>query len=466
MVSIIKLLIGAFSGLFLFSAFAPINFWPGAIVGLAGLFFALKNEGFINRFFAGFICGSTFFLPLLHWSSTYVGSLPWLILGIGQALIFALVGALPMKSNLSGVISFSASFMAVEILRMKFPFGGFGWGRVGFTQVDSLSNLYPFISVTGISLLVALLGSLLIYSKRISLFSILVLVSVFFLPQKIATTGTFSAIAVQGGVDKLGLGFNARALSVLKHHAEETLKFDSQSELVIWPENASDLDPILNKEANRIIENVIRKIKRPLLIGAVESRPTGPLNSSILFNADGEILSRYVKQDLAPFGEYIPLRPISEAISKEAIGVRDFTAGKTWIRHQVNGTVFTSVICFEILDDDHIRNGAKGSEFLVAQTNNATFGKSWQSSQQLQITKARAAELRKSFGVVSTTGFTAQISPNGSIVKKLEPLNAGLLPMEIEKTEGSTPASKLPSYLWLGIALGLILTSRLRVFSR
>lgn len=170
MVSIFKLLIGALSGLFLFSAFAPINFWPGAIVGLAGLFFALKNEGFINRFFAGFICGSTFFLPLLHWSSTYVGSLPWLILGIGQALIFALVGVLPIKSNLSGVISFSASFMAVEILRMKFPFGGFGWGRVGFTQVDSLSNLYPFISVTGISLLVALLGSLLIYSKRISLF--------------------------------------------------------------------------------------------------------------------------------------------------------------------------------------------------------------------------------------------------------------------------------------------------------
>ena len=160
----------------------------------------------------------------------------------------------------------------------------------------------------------------------------------------------------------------------------------------------------------------------------LESRPTGPLNSSILFNADGEILSRYVKQDLAPFGEYIPLRTISEAISKEAIGVRDFTAGKTWIRHQVNGTVFTSVICFEILDDDHIRNGAKGSEFLVAQTNNATFGKSWQSSQQLQITRARAAELRKSFAVVSTTGFTAQISPNGSVVKKLEPLNAGLLP--------------------------------------
>ena len=461
-----KVLLSGVSGILLFTSFAPIDFWPGAFLGTALLYGLIKDEVLLRRSVLSFISGALFFLPLLHWSSTYVGALPWLILALGEAVIFSLVGLLPFKGNFGSAIQFAATFTLVEIVRMKAPFGGFGWGRLGFTQVDSLAHLYPYISIAGISFLITFISVLFVTSFKHFLFATFLIVLLISIPIRIQTDGEFSVIAVQGGVDRLGLDFNDRALSVLSRHAEETMKISNPSQLVIWPENASDLDPIRNTEANAIIKTVIQKIDRPLLIGAVESSSHGPQNSSILFGSDGEIKSRYVKQDLAPFGEYIPLRPLSEAISREAIGVRDFIPGRSWVRHTVDETTFSSAICFEILDDDHIRSGAQGSEFIVAQTNNATFGKSWQAAQQLQITRSRAAELGKSFVVVSTTGFTAQISPDGSIVKELKQFEPGYLNMDIEKVKGESAASKVGSQAWIFFAAGLIALSRTRIFSR
>lgn len=413
-----------------------------------------------------FLSGLFLFLPLLHWSGTYVGWPPWVILAIGEAAIFSLAGLLFVKSNFVGAIQFSSLFLLIELLRMKWPFGGFGWGRIGFTQTDSLARLYPVFSVAGITLLTALISTLFIVAlKRTFVFTLLFYLLTF-LPQSYDNSGSVNVFAVQGGVDRLGLDFNKRALAVLNRHAAETMKIKEKSDLVVWPENASDLDPFVNVQAKLIISKVIAKIQSPLLVGAVESRLSGPQNSSLLYDSVGNLSSRYIKQDLAPFGEYIPLRSISEKISNEAKNVKDFQPGSSWVRHSIGKTTFASIICFEILDDDHIRDGARGTEFLVAQTNNATFGRSWQSAQQLQITQARAAELRKSFVVVSTTGFTAQISPDGAIVKKLEPFIPGSLKMKVVKMNVRTPASNISTTEWIAFSLALLGLTRIRRFSR
>jgi apolipoprotein N-acyltransferase len=245
------------------------------------------------------------------------------------------------------------------------------------------------------------------------------------------------------------LEFNQRALAVLNNHIDATPK-QSNADLIIWPENASDVDPITNLKARQGIAELIEEIKKPLLIGAVEQTISGPLNSSLLYGADGNLLSRYVKQDLAPFGEYIPLRSISEMISPLARQVRDFIPGDNWVKHKVNGIEFQSFICFEVLDDDHIQSGAVNAEFLVAQTNNATFGDSYQAAQQLQITRARAAELSRQFAVVSTTGFTAHIDQNGNLLTVAEQFRPIALVMEIEAFKDRATTVR-GSYAWMGI---------------
>ena len=445
-----KSILAIASGLLLFAAFPPFTLWPAAFLGAALFFLLLADEKLSRRFLLALLAGGAFFAPLLHWSSIYVGSLPWLILALGESLIFSLIALAPIKRSIYGAIAFASSFTLFELLRMKAPFGGFGWGRIGFTQVDSLQMFYPIIGVVGVSFFALSLSALLVVNPRF-LFVFIPIFALSFFDVNLNTPSgkSLKIVAVQGSVPELGLEFNQRALAVLNNHIDAT-PTQSNADLIIWPENASDVDPIMNLKARQGIADLIKEIEKPLLIGAVEQRVSGPLNSSLFYGADGELLSRYVKQDLAPFGEYIPFRSISESISPLARQVRDFIPGDNWVKHRVNNIEFQSLICFEVLDDDHIQSGAVNAEFFVAQTNNATFGDSYQAAQQLQITRARAAELSRQFAVVSTTGYTAHIDQNGKVLTAAEQFKPVALEMEIEafKDRATTVRGSL---FWTGI---------------
>jgi apolipoprotein N-acyltransferase len=280
------------------------------------------------------------------------------------------------------------------------------------------------------------------------------------LPSDLNKLGTIRIAAVQGGVDELGLNFNDRAYSVLQRHAKITENLEQAYDLVVWPENASDLDPIKDVRAQGIVKSVLAEKDFPLLVGAVEQRPEGPVNSSLFFDNSGTLRSRYVKQDLAPFGEYIPLRTLAEFVTPEAKSVRNFISGDQWVLHKVNDANLISVICFEILDDDHLKNGANKSEIIVNQTNNATFGRSNQAAQQLQIARSRAIELGKEILSVSTTGFTAHIDNRGQIIEEIPQFDAGYLDAEVQRYEGETWASRLNSWFWAGFLLLVMGISR------
>ena len=463
----VNVFLAGLSGILLWAGFAPIENFVAPFVGIALLFRTLIDKDLRDRFLISSVAGLSCFLPLLHWSSVYVGSIPWLVLAIGESALFSLIGFFRLQRRWESALLFSALFTLVEIVRMKLPFGGFGWGRLGFTQLDSLSWLYPLIGVTGISLLVSGSGLFIVTKSKVKIVAFLFLL--IFLGfenfQKIDNEPeSIQITAVQGGVDQLGLDFNNRAIRVLERHIEAT-QLVPGTELYVWPENAADVDPLKNQRANVLITNLIKGLQKPLLIGAVEQAKQGPVNTSLMFGADGELKSRYVKQDLAPFGEFMPLRQVAEVISPFAQQVRDFVPGTSWVRHSINGHPFQALICFEVLDDDHVRVATTGTTFLVAQTNNATFGRSNEAAQQLQITRSRAAESGRDFVVVSTTGFTAHLDSRGKVVARAPQFAAESLTMKVRLQEPSneTPAQKLNSGFWMLILALMMGFSRWRL---
>ncbi|NDH38072.1 MAG: apolipoprotein N-acyltransferase [Actinobacteria bacterium] len=454
------------AGFFLWTGFAPLEFALGPYIGAALLYRSIIDRNLRDRLIASILAGLVFFLPLLHWSSSYVGWVPWVSLSLLQTAFFSLLALFAWRRGVSSAFLFASLFTVIEIARMKWPFGGFGWGRVGHTQVEYLSGLYSIVGVAGVTFVVVTVSTLIVSMqvKTISLLPIPFLISIF-LPLP-TTNGSIEVVAVQGGVDELGFDYNKRALSVLKRHADATETMPDEVDLIVWPENASDIDPLRNQEAARVIQNVITKTKTPLLVGAVLREELGPKNVSILYNESNRVESMYIKQDLAPFGEYIPIRGIAEFVSPEARRVRDFQSGSEWINHEVSGRVFQSIICFEVLDDDFIREGLSRAEFVVAQTNNATFGRSPQARQQLQIVRARAAEFQRDFAVVSTTGFTAHVNSKGEMVEFLEQFVPGSLEMVLETREKRSMASRIGSWAWIGIFLVTLAVNRRSVFSR
>lgn len=454
------------SGFFLWTGFAPLEFALGPYIGGSLLYRSMIDRELRDRCIASTLAGLTFFLPLLHWSGSYVGWLPWVSLALLQTALFSALAIFTWRRTASSAFLFATFFTVVEIARMKWPFGGFGWGRVGHTQIDNLSGLYSVFGVAGISFVVVFFSALFtsVSIRIVAVLPIPLLLSLF-LPLT-PSTGSINVVAVQGGVDELGFDFNKRALSVLKRHSDATSNVSTNADLIVWPENASDIDPFKNLEAAQIIETTIKMASAPLLVGAILRDDLGPKNVSILYNERSEIESMYIKQDLAPFGEYMPIRKIAEFIAPEAKRVRDFQAGSEWVDHEVAGRKFQSIICFEILDDDFIREGLKNSDFVVTQTNNATFGRSPQAQQQLQIIRARAAEFQRDFAVVSTTGFTAHVNSKGEAVKSIEQFKPGFLEMNLETRQKTSFASKLGSWVWVGLFLVALAIRRRSVISR
>ena len=242
------------AGIFLWSGFAPLELWIGPYLGAALLFITLTDQERKKRFFLSFIVGFSFFLPLLSWSGKYVGATPWLALAILESLLFALIALRSFYRDVPSSLAFASLFTFIELIRMKLPFGGFGWGRLGFTQVESLGRIYPTVGVAGITFVVTFFSALIISrSFRVVICFLISMILLAYIPHDLRPSSSIKIDAVQGGVDSLGLDFNSRALSVLSRHVEETSKIKEPGDLIIWPENSADIDPIRDPEASRQI---------------------------------------------------------------------------------------------------------------------------------------------------------------------------------------------------------------------
>jgi apolipoprotein N-acyltransferase len=259
-----------------------------------------------------------------------------------------------------------------------------------------------------------------------------------------APTGKISYSAVQGNTPSVGLGFNDRAKAVFNLHVETTKDFvTSTLDVIIWPENAIDVDPFTDTEVSGSIRSLTTEFNVPLIAGAV-TRVSGDLeNVSMMYGESGEVVSLYSKQYLTPFGEYIPLRSIARLVSPFVDDVSDFSAGERTDNHQIRGVTLAPVICFELLSDSLVRKAAQDSEALVVQTNSATFAGTAESAQQLNITRVRAMENAREIVSVSTIGISAHIDINGRITQETKEDVRAVLQGEIQGVSNQSVASRL-----------------------
>ena len=273
----------------------------------------------------------------------------------------------------------------------------------------------------------------------------------------LSTTGNASVLMIQGNVPILGLDFNSRAKAVFNNHFEKTQKEISQDpnvDFILWPENSVDVDPFLNKDVNESLNS----IKQPLIIGAILNKGDSVYNTSILWG--GEMPDTYIKQHLTPFGEYIPLRSLARIISPLVDDVKDFSPGDAGKTFSIGDIRVAPVICYELIDDDLLRQAAKGSNILAVQTNSATFGMSAESAQQLSITRVRAIEHGRNIASVSTTGYSAIIDSSGNVVEQTAMGTADSIRAEIGLIDGQTPRDAAGDWALIGVLVALLVVAR------
>ena len=393
---------------------------------------------------SAFLFSFSFNAVLLHWTSTYVGSTPWIILSFGLSLLYlplALVGRW-------GIAAYPLIFIVLEEVRNRFPFGGFGWARVAYSQADApyaaIASRGGAMSLSAITLLIAGFAYFAL-NKKVRL-QLLIPILALLIPNNIAMVDQTSVLMIQGNVAELGLNFNARAKQVFANHVKQTriaLAEKKEVDFIVWPENAVDVDPYSNKDVYEELES----FDYPLIIGAIVGKGEKLFNTSILWGEKTQDI--YLKQHLTPFGEYIPMRSLAKKISPLVNQVNDFSPGAGKKIFTIGQARVAPVICFELIDDQILAEAAKGSNILVVQTNSATFGTSAESAQQLSITRIRAIEHSRNVISVSTTGISAVIDFQGKVLNQTSMGTAEHVFADIGLIEQSSPRDRYGD--WAGV---------------
>jgi apolipoprotein N-acyltransferase len=507
------------SGLALWLAFPSHALWFLAPIGVAMLAIATRGAPPWLGALLGLVSGLACFLPLLSWSGVYVGSLPWVALAVLESLYIALLGlacsVLQGSPSLNGIgrvrpLVVALAWVAQEALRGSTPFGGFPWGRLAFSQADSpLASLAALGGAPAVTFGAALVGGILAagivgllggrrsgrsgrlerpgrFGKPGSALVVVGAVAVMLLPGLIprptdGPKGRF--VAVQGNVPRLGLDFNAERRAVLDNHARATRQFADSTptpvkpDLVVWPENSSDIDPLRNSDAAQVIDQAVTAVSAPLVVGAVLREPLPLVSNSSLLYLPGRVgpVARYVKQHPVPFAEYIPYRSFFRIFSaKVDLIASDFAAGHAVgifrVPARSGGTIAAGpIICFEVAYDQLIRDTIDhGANILLVQTNNATFGLTDESVQQLAISRIRAIEHGRSVVHVSTVGVSAMITPDGTAHQSstlfTQAVLAADLPLRTERTVADRVGGWPENLAGLGMVtmLGMAALRRLR----
>jgi apolipoprotein N-acyltransferase len=449
------LLAAVAGGLALAGAFPPLGLWPLAAAGPALLVISLWQQQLRVAAASGLVFGLAFFFPLLSWLVN-LAWYAWLALVIVEAAIFAALtaGQWLLLRLRAWPLAVAGWWVTAEAVRDRWPWGGFPWGRLVMSQATSpAADWVAFGGPAFGTFLIALAGACLAWlalalagerrsgaghgARRGWLVpacgfaaATAIALSGTFLPAGQVPAGTPKAVvaAIQGNVPhSRNLPDLLRATTVTQNHVAATERLARQvrrgqaaaPDLVIWPENSTDQDPRFNEFIYSAIAAAVNDIGRPVLVGAVLQRPVR--NAGQLWLPGKGPVAVYIKRRLVPFGEVIPFRGLLDSFtSLPSLQPVNFTPGHRAVVFAVGRIRLGDVICYEVGFDGLVSSEvAGGANLLAVQTNDADFeldGQTGETRQQLDMARIRAIEHDRAVVVASTTGISAIVAPDGSLL--------------------------------------------------
>ena len=468
------ILLAATTGILLPYCFPRYDLGLLAWVALIPLHIALdglsrRRQAFWLGWLAGIICST----GIMSWVVTAMHTYGKVPLGFSYGIMLLLTAYLGLYVGIysAGVVWFRmlipryglfaapCLWVTLELLR-TYVLSGLPWSLLGYSQYRQLDviQIADHLGVYGVSFLIVLTNVALaeLYLWLMPLFrgfrparlpwelvttaAMLVGLSWAYSTSLITSEAMEGSKAVlqvgvvQPNIDQAVKWDQAFREETLRRYDRLTESFGYGVDLVVWPEAATpfiyEREPVYQLQ----LVAMANRASAPLLFGspAVRFDPERKpflLNSAYLLSPDGELLGRYDKQHLVPFGEYIPLKSsLLFFLEKMVEGIGDFQAGPgpTILSFQLKESQgaaparrvkFGVVICYEVIFPDLVRRFASsGAEFLVTITNDAWFGDSSAPTQHFSMVVFRSVENHLAFARAANTGISGFIDPFGRII--------------------------------------------------
>ncbi|WP_052462499.1 apolipoprotein N-acyltransferase [Nigerium massiliense] len=442
--------LAALAGVALSAAFPPVGGWGWTLAGVVAVAAVVRlAPGLWACVSALTITGLVLNALAISWQAvisveSYVG------LTVIEALYFSALGAAlyAVRAWAAAPVLQAGLWTAVEFVQARWPFGGFAWTRLGYGVIDSpFEGYYPFIGAGAVGFLVALVAHLIVWSvgrnRRRTLRRVLAALVVAALvlgigalgttyrPDRDASLGTVDVGYVQGGAPGGGVYGLGTPRTITYNHIRENARLLArirsgelpQPAFIVWPENSTDMDPFRDSETRRLVDDAVRAGGLPVMVGSpvvgpgVDERQT----LALWWTPDGPS-GTYAKRDLVPFGEWIPFRSLLLPLIPLLRYVGEQTVPGTTPGVLETGMGYRAgvAICFEVAFPETLYEAVDaGAQTMAIQSSNAMFQHTPQIEQQFLITRVRAAELRRELLVVTTSGVSGLIGPDGGTLQRL-----------------------------------------------
>ena len=458
------------AGVLLSFSFPEPSLGPLAWVAIAPLLVVARGRSRRSAASIGFVFGLGFFGSLLVWISI-VGWISWGLLVVMEAAYIALFAALwgPAADDVgtSGRVLLAAGlWAAIEFLRMATPVVGFTWGQLAQSQHD-LAWMLRVAGVGGsflLSMLVAAVNALIAeaWSARavraraacIAGAAVLV-VAPLTIPAPEEGSRTIEVAIVQGNVPDRPPSFE-KELEIINSHSSLTRALEGEPDLVVWPESSVGLDPEREPVVADAIGRAAQAVGAPMLVGGNLDRPEDRYFVMVFHvSPDGDIVDRYQKTHLVPFGEYVPARRLLGWVPMLDQVPRDAVPGDEPKVMNVAGGMVAPVISFEGDFGSLVRGRiARGGRLLVVATNTSTWKHTWASAQHVAHSQVRAAENGVWVVHAALSGISAFITPGGEVIASTELFEATTMSRRVAFADDITPYARFGDVLFLIVLVG------------
>jgi len=483
---------GALLGGILFVlSFAPINYHGLVIPGMLLLLLSWQHASPGRAAFRGFLFGLASFGVGVSWvfvslydfgGATISAALMLTLIFVGFWSLFpALAGYLAVKcfgnrNALSVLTGYSLIWILVEYVRGEWVFNGFPWLQIAYSQMDTIFAGYvPLMSVYGCGILIvfcAILLQRLFYGELTAqekLYVLLLISCIVLAGAKLKSIewtkplgGSLSIAMIQGNIAQENKWRPDNRNNILQQYKTMTAQ-NWAADVIIWPETAIPAFYDQVKESFLIpLERQAKNNKSDLII----SLPVRNKQKNEYYNAVmtfGKYRGEYHKIHLLPFGEYLPLQPLTDFLQKslKIMPIGSFTSGvNDQALLQAGGYPFSISICYEDVFGDAGLRRLSEAAYLVNVTNDGWFGASMEPYQHMQIARMRALETGRYLLRATNTGVTAIVSPQGKIVKNIAMFKTAVLTARITPMGGMTPYARMGNRpIILLLVVGIIFCS-------
>jgi len=454
-------------------AFPPAGVWPLAFIGVAPLLILLRGRSVPIGALLGACYGVGLFGASLYWIALF-GTLAWTALVALSAASIATLGAIAVLLDredrpIRSAIAIAAAWTAIDWIRGMWPLGGFTWSALGTSQVDD-RWLLPLAAVTGVwgvTFIVvfvnAVVAAALLRRGRgavragLAVAAAVVVLAPVLLPAAHPTGAPVSIAVVQIDVRvPPDVSPVEEDLLVAQRNidAQRTLVgTPDPPDLIVWGEGALDPGALADPATMARVRQAIAAVGVPTLVGAVVNDPDGSQHTSALaFDGSGQLVDRYDKVHLVPFGEYVPWRSRLSWISAiSQIPVDRVPGERIHTITQPGLPAYGTPICFEnafpTIPRTMVRDGAG---FIVVPVNNASYGFTAAAAQHLQMSQMRAVETGRWVVDAGVSGISAFIDPDGTVVRSTSLFTPTILRGEVVSSAEETPYVRLGD--WVPIA--------------